>query len=893
MSAAGQRSRILLDEEYYAYTQPPPAEQPAQPPPPPPQPSRSSAPLSAEEYVASTEHLFEGQAPSPPPPPPSLPQQPQLSIAERWTGPPVRKQTGEGTLTFVGWADPERHLEVWAGEGGEHYVRHVGGEWFRAEDVARAQEAVRGFLGGVTALEVSYGGWTERLFQEGGRWFRLERGEGGEYRRVEVPVEKLQEELLLGALGLGGVGARGYSVPDIAKVVESEPSTFAFMGVEDALRQYRLKQVFPELAKQDYVNFADVWGAILRRFEERYGLSPGYEQLRSLAQVVWENPDAWKAVQEDIERQLAETRKRQEELQRFYEAKALKQWDAEREQQLRQQIEQHYRFFDYADPITLAGSAAWRALTRALSLGLGEPLLPRDTGYFFEALFERYRELAGKPVEKPLVDLTGFLPEPLKSAHAWLRENFGFRPNPNLMAPIAREVLAGREKVELEVLEKVLTPEKKLAYALGYGVGTAVGLGVLQLFSQRVVEPRLERALAGLARRAAEHPESALAKAAERLRLVQREQLVPRTVDAWFERLSSGGFAEEGSVTRWRFAVRVTEWGRAEELLGGRRVPEHLKLGEREITLLPLEGGRKVPFAGPGSVYTVEVRDFVLVKGGSAPREALGVYGVGTGSDSLITVERATLGQGLGLPHAELVKIIGARVDYAKILEQAQGGLPRSVLLTEEGDVLAGVSRTPRIPVREVFTPASIPGLPPVVLPPKLPVREEERGGKEVEARIPPPKIPVGIRATPPDVSVKPLSMPFSSVKPLQAPKPEVAEFAAPKAGELSVQLPRVAPEAAEAAAPRLSLPEVQLPRLEPKLEPRAEPRAPQREEPQLPRLPPLPPLGGARDLPITRSLRVLSRKIWVEEWFGSLDAFLSGRTRASKRGKGRRGGRR
>jgi hypothetical protein len=258
-------------------------------------------------------------------------------------------------------------------------------------------------------------------------------------------------------------------------------------------------------------------------------------------------------------------------------------------------------------------------------------------------------------------------------------------------------------------------------------------------------------------------------------------------------------------------------------------------------------------------------------------------YARGTGEESLVAARLAS--ERFEVPRVD-VAAARARVDYAKILEQAQGGLPRAVL-AEEGDIFASVSRTPRIPVKEVFTPGKVPGLPPILLP-KLPLREERRGS---EAPSLPLKIPSVERVGPPDISVKPFAAPAPLTMMPLVPKPEVAEFTAPRLGELPLQpqVPRVEPRTPSLTAPklepRLELPQLQLPKAEPRTAPRAEP------PPRLP-APPLPVFGGVRDAPVPRLPRLFGSREWLVRWFGpgAPEVITAARSRKTAR---RRGGRR
>jgi hypothetical protein len=696
------------------------------------------------------------------------------------------------------------------------------------------------------------------------------------------------------------LGGTGYRLdPQLAeKIAREEPHVLMWYGVEDALRYAKLKETFPELQKEKWITEADVQNVITQRLES-YSWKPDtrekYETLKSLSESVFRNPEVWTEVEKDINRQLAEAKPKIEELQRFYEAKALKQLDAEHDAALRQQIQQQYKFFEYADPLTLATSGVGRGFISGITLGLiPHEWLPKDTGHFYEALYERYRELSLKLLDqlfeerglKPLLDMARIMLPETGSPLALLLNN------PDIWAPVAKEYLVGEEKIELEVLQKQLTPEKRLAYGLGYALGDVLGLGALNLAASKTIEPVAQKALGKLAQHAAEHPESTLTKIAEKLHLIQREQLVPKEVEAALIREAEG--TERGILAK----TRVTEWAEAEEVLG-KTVPESMKLQPGEVSMLPIDVGGKtvnVPIVGEGEFGVVGGEKFAYMNKGLKLKEPFFFYGKGTGEESFLFARLSKETGELVAPRYDFLRLEG-KVAYQKVFEQAMGGMPKATLYTEEMGVVLGFSRTPRIPVKETFTPARIPSLPPIVLPPKLPMKEEEREGKGPEIHIPPPKIPVDIHVSPPDIGIKSLSIPSSFTRPFQAPKPEVAEFVSPKVGEFSVQAPRVEPKVAEVTAPKLGLPQLQLPIQVPKVTPKFDvppqniPDHPPPDNRIQPKLPPLPSLGGTRDLPSPRSLKMYSWKIWQETWFGDI-GFGSGRRRGRGRGGRKRGGR-
>ena len=263
----------------------------------------------------------------------------RVNVAEQWTGNTVARQTAGGQLTFVGWADPGRHYEVWQDASGRQYVRNVGGSWYRGEDVAKAQAESQRMLQQVNVLETQYNpqlnSVPQRYFREGDKWFTLEYNpQTSQYNKVEVQAEKLQEDIFSKLLGAPSVNISGYNLPDVGKIAEREPHAFTWYGPEYAERYAKLRETFPELQKEKWITEADVQHVVSGRLE-KYGWTPDtrekYEQLRELSFGVLHNPDVWNYVQADLDRQLAEAEKRMKELQRFYEAKVLKQWEAESE----------------------------------------------------------------------------------------------------------------------------------------------------------------------------------------------------------------------------------------------------------------------------------------------------------------------------------------------------------------------------------------------------------------------------------------------------------------------------------------------------------------------------------------------------------------------------------
>ncbi|MEM3973704.1 MAG: hypothetical protein QW320_04985 [Ignisphaera sp.] len=237
-------------------------------------------------------------------------QQPvNVTVSEQWTGNTITRQTSSGKLTFVGWADPEKRFEVWRDESGKQYVRAVGsGAWFRGEDFAKAQAEAQKMLQQLNVVEVQtnpqLGSVTQRYFKEGDKWYTLQYDpQTNSYKKVEVPAEEIQQTVFDKLLG-APVNVSGYYIQDIEKYAQQAPREFVFYGALDAVRTARLKEIFPELADKG-VSFADVRDAISSRLR-KLGISPSYDVVNALAQTVLNNPDAWKDIEADLERQAKE-----------------------------------------------------------------------------------------------------------------------------------------------------------------------------------------------------------------------------------------------------------------------------------------------------------------------------------------------------------------------------------------------------------------------------------------------------------------------------------------------------------------------------------------------------------------------------------------------------------
>jgi hypothetical protein len=733
--------RIERDEEYYTYTQPPPPQEDVasqlgvtQPQ----QPSQPSRPVSAEEYIASTEHLYESHAQSP---------VSEYSIIK----------TGAGNV----------------------YV-------------------------------YTASGWQKLEYKPDSNTYSLAPASP---RDITAEVQRL--------------GATGYKLdPALAeKLAEKEPHALMWGGVEEALRYARLREAFPELAKEKWITEADVQNVITQRLEA-YGWKPDtvekYEALRSLSQTVTQSPDVWGKVEAGLSKQLEEAQRVHEELQRFYEAKAIKQWDAERLEEARRQYEQFYRSASEATPAWAVPLQSFiNNMMRFLSFGL---INPPASGY--EALLARYEQLASKA------------------------------PAPGMMLPRQRikegleaGVYTPLEQAEIKAIEKNLDPGKTLLYTAGYAAA---------FFAAGKVLGKVLEGLTGLGA-----VRGKALRLAERVGLAEREQLIPKEVESVVAR------AKEGRETLLMAKTKITEWGRAEELLG-RKVPEGMRLRPGEVSLLSLEGGLKAPVVGEGEFAAVRFEGlrFTWEKGWEPARKGL-LFARGTGEESflaaLLSSERPAG------PRLDVVAV-RARVNYAKILEQAMGGLPRAVL-AEEGDILASVSRTPRIPVRELLT-LRAPGITPIPLP--------VRGAAPPQVQVGAPRLPVAedLRLSVSHAPLRPQPLAAPRFKPVALSAAKLSEAVDLKPLEFTYpRLPGLEPKVGSAAIPGMA------PRLEP---PRLQLSLPASPLPQpqrsLPRLPAPPPLGlGVRDIPAPRLPRLYGVREWSVRWFGPPEV-VRPRRRGSRR---------
>jgi len=335
-----------------------------------------------------------------------------------------------------------------------------------------------------------------------------------------------------------------------------------------------------------------------------------------------------------------------------------------------------------------------------------------------------------------------------------------------------------------------------------------------------------------------------LEKVAERLKLIEREQVVPERVVVEARRLS----LPEHEYAAYH--TRIVSWKPAKQVLGREVLPTE-KLQPGEVSWLPLERGLKAPVVGEGR--------FVAGAATKEGRYLVEGWGVFRESELRWAVHRAT-------PHvrsniASMLRL-EAKVDYPRLLQQLHGSLPKAVLEVE-GKTL-GISPTPRIPVREIVakgpTSSLIPPPPPLRPEVKIPAFERERG-REPHVK-PPPLTPE-------------LKLPvIERFKHETAPKmvfnlpPRVADVAIPRA--FTTQAP--SPRQAQPQAPQLSLPQVSLPKpVTPKPELAPPDLALPKLAPPAPKLPPLPlPLLGRRDLPALERRLLRARREWTVRWFGA-----------------------
>jgi hypothetical protein len=818
--------------------------------------------------------------------------QPRVAVVEPWTGNAIARQTSTGSLTFVGWADPERRYEVWQDASGKQYVRNIGGNWYRGEDVAKAQAESQRMLQQVNALETQYNpqlnSVVQRYFKEGDKWYTLQYDpQTNSYKKVEGPAEKIQQTIFDKLLGASSLNIQGYNIPNIEKYAVQEPHAFTWYGPEYARSYGKLRETFPELKNEKWITEADVQNVLSQRLE-KYGWRPDtrekYEQLRELSFAVLHNPDIWTEVEKDINRQLEEARPKIEELQRFYEAKALKQWDAVQSYEAEKQLNQFYKSATKSTPTWSVGlQGFFNNMARFLSFGF---INPAPSGY--ETLLARYEELANKA------------------------------PAPGMMLPSQRikegmeaGVYTPQEKAEIKAIEQNLDPTKTRLYTLGYGAAFYLSGKVFDIALTKVVPEAVrfakweftsKEALAGKALKNAgielKTPEflSNISEAVktkalnigEKIGLVERVQYVPTEVNFELARIQKPG--SEALVSK----VEFTKWTRAEEVLG-KTVPESMRLQPGEVSTLPVKLGEKtinVPIVS-GEFGVAGGEKIALAKEGVKLKNPFFVYGKGTGEDSFFFAKMAKETGELTAPKYDFIKVIGANIEYQKVLEQAMGGTPKAILYTEEMEKALGFSRAPRIPVMEKHVSNVENFVTPLKLPLYLHPERRPGGIGGIESKIP------TMENFEPDINIKPWMGRIPNPMEIQ---PTISGFRdltsiAPKLGD--IVMPKIEPKIGQVAEPKLDTRveprigdiTISIPKIEPKLEPPInipDYKPPPGEEPS-PKLPGLPfPIGsGTRDIPIPGP-RLYGRKEWVVQWFGPA---LSPAKSKSK--KSRRGGRR
>jgi len=508
----------------------------------------------------------------------------KVNVAEPWTGNPIVRQTGTGTLTFVGWADSGKHYEVWQDASGRQYVRNIGGNWYRGEDVAKAQAESQKTLQQLNVLETQYNpqlsSEVHRYFREGDKWFALEYNpQSNSYTKVEVPAEKLQQDIFGRLLG-SPINISGYNIPNIEKYAVQEPHVFKWYGPEYAERYVKLRETFPELQNEKWITEADVQHAVSARLE-KYGWRPDtrekYEQLRELSFGVLHNPDAWKDVQADLDRQISNFNRLQVAHERLGLLEGIPGPRQMQSNEMEKQLKQFYKSAAESTPTWGAGlQGFFQNLPRFLSFGL---INPAPSGY--ESLLFRYEGIANKA------------------------------PAPGMMLPSHRiregleaGVYTSQEQAEIRAIEQNLDPTKTRLYTLGYGAafwlsGKIFDITLTKVLPEAVRFTKWEFSEEGLTGKALRNigiepktpdflsniSETLKTKAlniGEKIGLVEKVDYVPTRAEVDVAMLKEGG--EERAI----FKTSLEDFKPAREVLGVERVPLEYRVSGSDVSLLKL-----------------------------------------------------------------------------------------------------------------------------------------------------------------------------------------------------------------------------------------------------------------------------------------------------------------
>jgi len=856
-----------------------------------------------------------------PQPRPQPQPQPRVAVAEPWAGSPVTRQTSIGTLTFVGWADSGRHYEVWQDASGRQYVRNIGGNWYRGEDVAKAQAESQKMLQQLNVLETQYNpqlnSVTQRYFREGDKWFTLEYNpQSNSYTRVEVQTEKLQQDIFGKMLGSPSLNIQGYNIPGIEKYAVREPHAFTWYGPEYAVRYAKLREVFPELKNEEWITGADVWNVVRSRLE-KYGWRPDtterINQLQTLTDVIYNNPDAWKDVQADLDRQIRDFNLKLERFQATHNKLTRMETDSikhEEEEKIEEYMNRLYgnqehwfqvgtgqfgsSFIQWISSGFLGGPSQFQQkLYGALGI-LGSKANVNEN--VFRAGIEVARGIS--PASFLGTDMLGLNLPSVFGASLGLK---------NLVT--GKASLSTGEKAYLKAVGRDITPENLTAYM----VGSALGSGLAMYLQGKMIESVPEairftkweftsnEALVGrtldkagielkpseFLSKISQTIEAKALRLGERAGLIEKEQYIPTEINADILRVEKPG--SKSLISK----VEFMGWEKAEDVIG-KKVPEPLKAKPGEVSTIPVDIGGKtvnIPYVTRGEFGVAGGEEIAYTKEGLKLDKGFFVYGKGTGEESFLFTKMPEDMEKLTAPRYDFLKLSEAKISYKKIFEQSMGGTPKAVLYTEEMEKALGFSSSPRIPVMEKYTSPVKDLLPSLRLP--LYLRPEAGKPKSGEPDIVEPKIPI-VEDFKPDIRqpVEPINMPkpteFQPVAPgfrdFVSAMPKMGDIVMPKIGQVAE------PKLDTRVEPRIGDIAISVPKIEPKLEPPinipVNPPPPP-ETRTLPRLPPIPISSGTRDIPVPNPARLWGRKEWLVEWFGPVYAPARKRTRrARKSGK-------
>jgi len=537
-------------------------------------------------------------------------------------------------MTPLGWAEYKGSGELGTGKyqivGGGEVYRAMGWSngkaadiWLTENELFKVKKNVENYLDAVNILEInnspSFQTLPYRFFKENGEWYAFQYDPRTQsYQKVKVSIEELERDLFEQGIGIPLV-IKGYNFPDVDKFIEKEAKVFLDYGPEDAYLQYRLKQAFPEFANKDYVGRNNIWDAVLSRLE-KYGWSPhtldDYDKFQRLVDIVYHNPEAWRDIQADLDKQIRDFNRLQaiHEKLSMLEADVLKE-NVRREEEKKAEEYMNMLYGNREHWFQVLTGQTGSSFLQQISFGLLS-----GPSQFQQKLYGALGVLGSKANIDDTVFRAGIqVMRGLNPASFFGTDLLGLDLSSAIKASLGLKNLAtGKaslsvgEAAYIKAVSQDFTNENLAAYMIGSGLGSGLAMYLQGKMIESVPEAirftkwefTSEEALAGKALKNAgielktpefisnisETLKTKAINVGERIGLVEKVDYVPTRAEVDVAMVKVGG--EERAV----FKTTLEDFKPAREVLGVEQVPLEYKVSGSDVSLLKLKTGENPVF---------------------------------------------------------------------------------------------------------------------------------------------------------------------------------------------------------------------------------------------------------------------------------------------------------